>query len=61
MKEINAEHITALLDLINRGPYFELLKLLAHGTSKLMILDGKQSVEHAIEAIGFQALPPKFS
>ncbi|NLV36803.1 MAG: PaaI family thioesterase [Clostridiaceae bacterium] len=35
-------------------------KLLAHGTSKLMILDGKQSIEHAIEAMGYRTLPPKF-
>jgi len=35
-------------------------KLLAHGTSKLMILQGKQSINHAIESIGNSALPPKF-
>ncbi len=33
---------------------------LAHGTSKLMILDGKQSINHAIEAMGYPVLPPKF-
>jgi uncharacterized protein (TIGR00369 family) len=35
-------------------------KLLAHGTSKIMILRGKQSIEQAIEAMGYQPLPPKF-
>ena len=35
-------------------------KLLAHGISKLMILNGKQSIEHAIESIGCRPLPPKF-
>ena len=35
-------------------------KLLAHGTSKLMILQGKQSINHVIESIGNSALPPKF-
>ncbi|NLZ27647.1 MAG: PaaI family thioesterase [Firmicutes bacterium] len=35
-------------------------KLLAHGTSKLMILNEKQSIEHAIEAMGYRTLPPKF-
>ena len=35
-------------------------RLLAHGTSKIMILNGKQSIEHAIEAMGHQPLPPKF-
>ena len=35
-------------------------KLLAHGTSKLMILNNKQSVKSAIETMGFQLLPPKF-
>jgi uncharacterized protein (TIGR00369 family) len=36
-------------------------KLLAHGTSKLMILNGKQSIEHAIEAMGHRPLPSKFT
>jgi len=35
-------------------------RILAHGTSKLMILDGKQSIHHAIEALGYESLPPKF-
>ena len=35
-------------------------KLLAHGTSKLMLLNDKQSIEHAIEAMGHKALPSKF-
>jgi len=35
-------------------------KLLAHGTSKLIILDGRQSVEHAVAAMGHQPLPQKF-
>jgi len=35
-------------------------KLLAHGTSKLMILNGKQLIEHATAAMGYQQLPPKF-
>ena len=35
-------------------------KLLAHGISKLMILNGKQSIKHALETMGYQSLPPKF-
>ena len=35
-------------------------KLLAHGTSKLMLLDEKQSLNHALKAVGIQSLPPKF-
>lgn len=35
-------------------------KLLAQGTSKLMILNGRQSVEQAFDALGHQPLPPKF-
>ena len=35
-------------------------KLLAHGTSKLLVLQGKQSINQAREAIGTEALPPKF-
>jgi len=36
-------------------------KLLACGTSKLMILDGKQSsIIHSVEAMGKNILPPKF-
>ncbi len=33
---------------------------LAHGTSKLMILDGKQSIDQATKAMGHPVLPPKF-
>ena len=35
-------------------------KLLAHGYSKLMILDGRQSVAQAVLTRGYPALPPKF-
>lgn len=35
-------------------------RLLAQGSSKLMVLKGKQSVNHAVEAMGYDALPPKF-
>ncbi len=35
-------------------------KILAHATSKLMILQGKQSIRQAIEAMGAQELPAKF-
>jgi uncharacterized protein (TIGR00369 family) len=35
-------------------------RILAQGTSKLMILHGKQSINHAIEAIGCKRLPSKF-
>ena len=35
-------------------------KLLAHGTSKMMILDGVQPVRQAVEAMGHPPLPPKF-
>ena len=35
-------------------------KLLAHGTSKMMVLDGKQSVENIITSMGCRPLPPKF-
>ena len=36
-------------------------KLLAYGTSKMMILKGKQSINHAIETMGYPPLPPKFN
>jgi len=35
-------------------------KLLAYGTSKLMVLQGKQSVNRAVEVAGGGVLPPKF-
>jgi len=35
-------------------------KLLAYGTSKLMVLQGRQSINHLIESIGSDPLPPKF-
>jgi uncharacterized protein (TIGR00369 family) len=35
-------------------------KLLAYGTSKMLIVQGLQSIDHAVNAMGYQALPPKF-
>jgi len=35
-------------------------KLLAHCTSKLMVLHGRQSVDIAVERLGYDPLPPKF-
>lgn len=35
-------------------------KLLAHATSKLMVLDGKQSIQTLLDAGGLPPLPPKF-
>lgn len=35
-------------------------RCLAHGTSKLMVLSGRQSIAHAIAAMGSPSLPPKF-
>ena len=35
-------------------------RMLAHGTSKLMALKVNQSTSHAIEAMRYNALPPKF-
>lgn len=35
-------------------------KLLAYGTSKLMIVQGRQSIDQAIESMGCPPLPPKF-
>jgi len=35
-------------------------KLLAYATSNLLVLDGRQSIKHAFEVMGYQDLPPKF-
>jgi len=35
-------------------------KLLAHGTSKLMITNGLQTIKQAMTAMGYQSVPPKF-
>ena len=35
-------------------------RVLAFGTSKLMVLDEKSSLEVAIEGLGYEPLPPKF-
>lgn len=35
-------------------------KLLAYGTSQLMVLQGRQTINDAISTMGFEALPPKF-
>lgn len=35
-------------------------KCLAHGTSKQMVTPGLQTMEQAVSALGYEALPPKF-
>ena len=35
-------------------------KLLAHGTSKQLVASGLQTINHVLEAMGRDALPPKF-
>lgn len=35
-------------------------KYLAHGVSKQMIIPGLQTIDQAVEAMGYQPLPPKF-
>lgn len=35
-------------------------KYLAHGTSKQIVVPGLQTINQAVEAMGFKALPPKF-
>ncbi|MDR1674932.1 MAG: PaaI family thioesterase [Tannerella sp.] len=35
-------------------------KILAHGTSKLLVTTGLQTINQAITAMGYEALPPKF-
>jgi len=35
-------------------------KILAYGISTLIVLNSKQSLEHAIKAMGYPPLPPKF-
>jgi len=35
-------------------------KLLAHATSKIMLLQGRQNLDHVVEVMGYPALPPKF-
>lgn len=35
-------------------------KLLAHGVSKLMLLEGRQSIDVLLANAGLEALPPKF-
>ena len=35
-------------------------KLLAHGTSKLLVTQGLQSINQAVKTMGHQPLPPKF-
>jgi uncharacterized protein (TIGR00369 family) len=36
-------------------------KVLAHGTSKLMVTSGKQSIKDVVDYVGSSKLPPKFS
>jgi uncharacterized protein (TIGR00369 family) len=35
-------------------------RLLAHGTSKQMVVPGLQTINQAVEAMGYKPLPPKF-
>jgi uncharacterized protein (TIGR00369 family) len=35
-------------------------KVLAHGTSKLMVIHGKQSIQDMVDYVGANKLPPKF-
>lgn len=35
-------------------------KVLAHGTSKLMVIRGKQSIQDMVDYVGANKLPPKF-
>ena len=35
-------------------------KILAYGSSKLMILKNRQSISHAVDNMGYSELPPKF-
>ncbi|NLZ29043.1 MAG: PaaI family thioesterase [Firmicutes bacterium] len=35
-------------------------KLLAHGTSKQLVINGLQTINHVLETMGHDALPPKF-
>ena len=35
-------------------------KLIAHGTSKLMVIPGMQTINQAVMALGYPSLPPKF-
>lgn len=66
---VNAGHITAEGKLIKAGRTICLTeatvkdengKLLAHGTSKLLVAPGLQTVEQTVTARGHKPLPPKF-
>ncbi|MCL2757586.1 MAG: PaaI family thioesterase [Coriobacteriia bacterium] len=35
-------------------------RLLAHGSSKLMVLQARQTIDQAVRAMGYKPLPPKF-
>jgi hypothetical protein len=35
-------------------------KVLAHGTSKLMVVSGKQSIQDVVDYVGSKQLPDKF-
>ena len=38
----------------------EYSKLLAHGKSKQMVVNGMQTIGYAVESMGYKPLPPKF-
>lgn len=35
-------------------------RVVAHGTSKLLVLNGRQTIAHALKNMGYEDLPPKF-
>lgn len=35
-------------------------RVVAHGTSKLLVLQGRQTIAHALESMGYDKLPEKF-
>ena len=46
--------------LAEAAVYDDTGKLLAHGNSKVALLQNRQTINNALEAMGHPALPPKF-
>jgi len=55
MPTLNPEHIKSVIESINKDE-----KVLAHGTSKLMVTRNMQTIDDVIDYVSADKLPSKF-
>lgn len=72
MPTLNPEHIKSVIESINKSPFFRHMsmavaeldtgysKVVAHGTSKLMVTRSKQTIDDVVDYVSADKLPSKF-